>query len=205
MTRSLRQDRGQTLPMYVVVVGGLLFLAFAYFAFAQSAAARNSGQSAADAAALAAAQDVRDEMTDGFFDSLRNPEELLEWLRAEGNFPGAGYDAAAQQLADQNDSDLIGEVELTEVNGNPAFIAEIETRFTVGDSVIPGTEDTHAVADAKAVIEPLCEIALDSEPSELIVLDCDGSGPWEIDPETPIDELEDLPEAKDLFSVHLAE
>ncbi|WP_338054723.1 hypothetical protein [Streptomyces spiramyceticus] len=191
--------------MYVVVVGGLLFLAFAYFAFAQSAAARNSGQSAADAAALAAAQDVRDEMTDGFFDSLNDPAEWLEWLMADGDFLGAGYDAAAQQLADQNDSDLIGDVGLTEVNGNPAFIAEIETRFTVGDSVIPGTEDIHAVADAKAVIEPRCEITPGSEPSKLIEIDCDGSGHWEIDPKAPIDELEDLPEAKDLFSVHLAE
>ncbi|MBT2395791.1 hypothetical protein [Streptomyces sp. ISL-100] len=191
--------------MYVVVVGGLLFLAFAYFAFAQAAAARNGGQSAADAAALAAAQDVRDELSDGFFEHLGDPEAWPQWLMAEGNFAGAGYNAAAAQLADENDSKLLGSVELTEVNNYPAFTARIETLFTVGDSVIPDTENTHAKADATAVIEPRCEITPDSDPSKVIEIDCEGSGRWKIDPKTPIDELVDLPMAHDLFSVHLAE
>ncbi|WP_093799306.1 pilus assembly protein TadG-related protein [Streptomyces sp. Wb2n-11] len=205
MIAGFRQDRGQTLPMYVVVVGGLLFLAFAYFAFAQAAVARNGGQSAADAAALAAAQDVREELTDGFFDYLDDPEAWVEWLMAEGDFPGDGYQAAAAQLADENDSNLDGGVEVTEVNGYPAFRAKIETRFTVGDSVIPGTESTRAKADATAVIEPRCEIVGDSDSSELIEIDCVGSGIWRIDPKTPIEEMVDPPEANDLFSVHLAE
>jgi len=42
------------------VIAGLLFLAFAFFAVAQAGTVRNGGQSAADAAALAAAQDDRD-------------------------------------------------------------------------------------------------------------------------------------------------
>ncbi|MGR8008574.1 pilus assembly protein TadG-related protein [Streptomyces hypolithicus] len=205
MIVGFRQDRGQTLPMYVVVVGGLLFLAFAYFAFAQAAAARNSGQSAADAAALAAAQEVRDELTDGFYDALADPAAWLKWLMAEEEYPDAEYQAAADELAARNDSDVEGAVVPTEVDGYPAFKATIKTRFTVGDSVIPGTESRRVNADATAVIEPRCAVSPGSESQELIEIDCKGSGHWEIDPTTPLDEMENAPEARDLFSVHLAE
>ncbi|MFI0979713.1 pilus assembly protein TadG-related protein [Streptomyces sp. NPDC021093] len=196
-------DRGQTLPMYVVVVGGLLFLAFAYFAFAQAAVARNGGQSAADAAALAAAQDVRDELTQGFFDDIANPEALVDWLDAKG-FEGNGQGAAAQ-LAASNRSDLAG-IQFAWVQGDPAFKANIRTRYTVGNSILPGTESTHANANATAVIKPLCVIAPDADLAKLVVIDCKGSGIWEIDP-TKIADLDPdtLPKANDLFSVHLAE
>jgi Flp pilus assembly protein TadG len=43
----------------------LLFAALAFFVFARAASVRNGAQSAADAAALAAAQDARDELVDG--------------------------------------------------------------------------------------------------------------------------------------------
>ncbi|MGW7411233.1 pilus assembly protein TadG-related protein [Streptomyces sp. NPDC054863] len=196
-------DRGQTLPMYVVVVGGLLFLAFVYFAFAQAAVARNGGQSAADAAALAAAQDVRDELTQGFFDDIANPEVLVEWLDAK-RFEGTGL-GAATQLAAANRADLVS-VQPASVQGDPAFEANIRTQYTVGKSILPGTEGTHANANATAVIEPLCVIAPDADLAKLVVIDCKGSGIWEIDP-TKIAELDPaaLPKANDLFSVHLAE
>ncbi|WP_349362147.1 hypothetical protein [Streptomyces sp. H27-C3] len=190
--------------MYVVVVAGLLFLAFAYFAFAQAAAARNSGQSAADAAALAAAQDGRDELTDGFFDSLGNADEWPAWLAGEEEIPGAGYDSAAWQLAGDNDAD-VESVGMAEVDGAYEFTVAIVTRGTVGDSVIPGTESTHAKANATAAIEPLCVAAPEGEEADLIEIDCRGSGRWQIDPDTPVDEQDDLPEPKDLFSVHLVE
>ncbi|MFJ6695816.1 pilus assembly protein TadG-related protein [Streptomyces sp. NPDC091272] len=196
-------DRGQTLPMYVVVVGGLLFLAFVYFAFAQAAVARNGGQSAADAAALAAAQDVRDELTQGFFDDIANPETLADWLDAKG-FEGSGEGAAAQ-LAASNRSDLSG-IQFAWVQGDPAFTANIETQYTVGKSLLPGTEGTHARAHATAVIEPLCAIAPDADLAKLVVIDCRGSGVWELDPKDIADvDPGALPKAKDLFSVHLAE
>ncbi|MGW7155640.1 pilus assembly protein TadG-related protein [Streptomyces sp. NPDC054887] len=200
MRSTLRRDRGQTLPMYVVVVGGLLFLAFAYFAFAQAAVARNGAQSAADAAALAAAQDARDELTDGFIDALGTPE-WPKWLMAEGDF-GVGFTAAARRLASDNDSNLVS-VEPRVVNGYPAFQAEILTRFTVGDSVIPGTESRHAEADATAVIEPRCDIVPGGDLSDLVEIDCEGSGRWTIDPKDFV--IGDLPQPRDLFSVHLAE
>nr|WP_256098555.1 pilus assembly protein TadG-related protein [Streptomyces agglomeratus] len=200
MRRGYRQDRGQTLPMYVVVVGGLLFLAFAYFAFAQAAVARNGGQSAADAAALAAAQEVRDELTDGFIDGIDSPDELAEWLAGKG-FIGNGR-AAAEQLAAENDSGLRNFTE-TQVGGNPAFKAEIETNYTVGDSIIPGTENIRAEADATAVIEPRCGIKLGSDLSKLVEIECDDGEHWEIDPKDFTEA--DLPYPNDLFSVHLAE
>ncbi|MET9518658.1 pilus assembly protein TadG-related protein [Streptomyces sp. NPDC002994] len=199
MLNRLRQDRGQTLPMYVVVVGGLLFLAFAYFAFAQAAVARNGGQSAADAAALAGAQEIRDELTDGFISSFGTPDELAGWLNGE-RFDGTGGEASAAQLAGENDSEL---VDFGVGIDGPSFTAEIETYFTVGDSVIPGTESTRAKADATAVVEPRCWITPNSDPVKLIELDCEDSIHWEIDPKDFVEA--DLPYPNDLFSVHLAE
>ncbi len=199
MIGGFRQDRGQTLPMYVVVVGGLLFLAFAYFAFAQAAVARNGGQSAADAAALAGAQEIRDELTDGFIDSFGTPDELIDWLDGKGA-NGAEAGAAAAQLASENDSELLNSYVDTD---RLEFTAEIETRFTVGDSVIPGTESMHAKADATAAVEPRCGITPGSDPAKLIEIDCEDGIPWEIDPKDFV--VEDLPEPQDLFSVHLSE
>ena len=57
-------DSGQAFPIYITVVGGLLCLALAYFAVGQAAVNRNGAQSAADAAALAAALNTRDELAD---------------------------------------------------------------------------------------------------------------------------------------------
>ena len=60
MTRPRRYgDAGQAFPIYITVVGGLLFLALAYFAVGQATVNRGGAQTAADAASLAAAQYVR--------------------------------------------------------------------------------------------------------------------------------------------------
>ncbi|WP_371793503.1 pilus assembly protein TadG-related protein [Streptomyces sp. NBC_01471] len=192
-------DRGQTILIYVVVVGGLLFLAFAYFAFAQAAVARNGAQSAADAAALAAAQDVRQQMADGLTGSLGQKDAWAGWLLGDHSVAGTGT-AAAARLAGDNDATLDG-LTPTTVKGYPAFEASITTRFTVGKSVIPGTEGRHAKAHAIAMIEPRCSVTPSGDP-ELVEFDCDGRH-WEIDPKKP-DTIE-LPQPKDLFDVHLAE
>jgi hypothetical protein len=200
MSVRRRDDRGQTIPIYVVVVGGLLFLAFAYFAFAQAAVARNGAQSAADASALAAAQDVREELADGFLNSLEDPAEWAKWLTIEELPQGTG-EAAAAQLAGDNNATLDG-LAPTTVKGYPAFEASITTNYTAGKSVLPVTSERHAKAHAVAVIEPRCTVAPDNA-TDFIELDCDGDPPWKID----LKHLDDvaLPEAKDLFSVHLAE
>ncbi|WP_338700000.1 pilus assembly protein TadG-related protein [Streptomyces sp. Q6] len=189
------------MPIYIWLTGALLFAALAFFAFAQAASARNGAQSAADAAALAAAQASRDELLEGLGKAVGNDENWLDWLDGKG-FDGADAAAAAGDLAAQNDSDVVGGPEDREVNGFPGYWVEVQTRYTVGDTVIPGTETKRAKAHATAVIEPRCDFPLDADPEKPVELDCDGTE-FEIDPKD-FDPL-DLPDASDLFSVHLAD
>ncbi|WP_447042150.1 pilus assembly protein TadG-related protein [Streptomyces sp. DSM 118878] len=195
-----RNDRGQTLPIYIWMTGILLFVAFAFFAFAQAASARNGAQSAADAAALAAAQEAREELVDGLGLSIGEGGEWLDWLAGDG-LTGAGAQEAGQSLAALNDAKAT--VVATEVNGYPGFRASVVTNYTVGDSIIPGTETQHAKADATAVIKPRCDVGPSADPEEAVEFTCDGEAPIEIDPDDF--ELDDLPEASVLFSVHLAD
>ncbi|MEU6364517.1 pilus assembly protein TadG-related protein [Streptomyces sp. NPDC046931] len=194
-------DRGQTLPLYIWLTGILLFAAFAFFVFAQAASARNGAQSAADAAALAAAQDSRDELMTGLQKAILQDDDWLPWLQGEGS-KGTGASAAADRLAADNDSTLQGGAIPTIVNGFPGYQVTIETRYTVGKSIIPGTETQHARAEAVAVIQPRCTLPSDADPKKLVHLDCDGR-PVDIDPEHF--RSDDLPDASVLFSVHLAE
>ncbi|MEU7643426.1 hypothetical protein [Streptomyces huasconensis] len=89
------------------------------------------------------------------------------------------------------------------MNGYPGFRAEIETTYTVGDSIIPGTESQHAKADATAVVKPRCDVAAEAGSEKAVEFECDGGEVFEIDPEDF--ELGDLPDASVLFSVHLAD
>ncbi|MFI6880286.1 pilus assembly protein TadG-related protein [Streptomyces sp. NPDC050400] len=187
--------------MYIWLTAILLFAALAFFAFAQAASARNGAQSAADAAALAAAQAARDELLDGLGEAIGNGDDWLDWLDGEG-YEGAGAQAAASDLAAQNDADLVGGPDDAVVNGFPGYWVEVRTRYTVGDTVIPGTETQRAKAHATAVIEPRCDLPLDADPKKPVELKCDGLD-LEIDPDD-FDPL-DLPDASDLFSVHLAD
>ncbi|MFI6939614.1 pilus assembly protein TadG-related protein [Streptomyces sp. NPDC050418] len=200
MTLSrLRSDKGATIPLFVWVVGMVLFAAFVFFVFAKGAVARSGAQSAADASALAAAQDVRDELRLEFIAGLPTGVWVLP---LEGKIPSPGNGiAGAQRLAAENDSRLLG-VNPTFVRGDLAYEARIETNYTVGDSLVPGTEDTRARADATAVIEPRCKM-LANVPGQTIEFTCDGSGLWVIDPKTF--NAGDLPTAKELYEVNLAE
>jgi hypothetical protein len=179
----------------------LLFAAFAFFAFAQAASARNGAQSAADAAALAAAQDARDELMDGLLAAIGQEDDWLDWLGDEVP-AGAGAAAAAAQLAAENDSTVdVGPVP-TVRNGFPGFEVGIVTNYTVGDSIIPGTEGMQAKAHAVAVIQPRCDFDPAADPEKPVELDCGDEivdiDPGDFDPG-------DLPDASVLFSVHLAE
>ncbi|GHK00733.1 hypothetical protein SY2F82_25300 [Streptomyces sp. Y2F8-2] len=197
----MADDRGQTLPLYIWLTGILLFAAFAFFAFAQAASARNGAQSAADAAALAAAQDARDQLMDRIQATVGQEDDWLTWLG--GRLPADdGATAAAQRLAAENDSALEGEAQPVTRGGYPGFQVAVRTNYTVGDSVIPGTEGMHAKAHAIAVIEPRCDFDAKADPKKPVQLNCDGQT-VDIDPEKfkPVD----LPDASVLFSVHLAE
>ncbi|MCX5006033.1 pilus assembly protein TadG-related protein [Streptomyces sp. NBC_00638] len=196
-----RSDRGQTLPIYIWLTVILLFAALAFFAFAQAASARNGAQSAADAAALAAAQDFRDEVIDRLAGAVGEEDNWLDWLDGDQEPDGAGAGAAAQQLAAANDSSLQG-WQFVRKNGYPGYRADIQTNYTVGDSIVPGTEGMHAEAHAVAVIQPRCDFDPDADPEKPVELDCDGEivniDPGDFNPD-------DLPDASVLFSVHLAE
>jgi hypothetical protein len=194
-------DRGQTLPVYIWLTGILLFAAFAFFAFAQAASARNGAQSAADAAALAAAQDARDQLIDRLETAVGQDDDWLTWLG--GRLPADdGATTAAQRLAAENDSTVEGEAQPVSRGGYPGFQVAVQTNYTVGDSVIPGTEGMHAKAHAIAVIEPRCDFDAKADPEKPVQLNCDGQT-VDIDPAKfqPVD----LPDASVLFSVHLAE
>ncbi len=128
-------------------------------------------------------------------------DNWLDWLNPD-EATGVGATAAAQQLAAANDSALQGGAQLVEVNGFRGYEVEIQTNYTVGDSIIPGTETQEATAQATAVIEPRCDFDAPDDPLDLVQLDC-GDQIIEIDPEDFV--LDDLPDASVLFSVYLVE
>ncbi|WP_330166935.1 pilus assembly protein TadG-related protein [Streptomyces sp. HB2AG] len=189
-------DKGQAFPLYMTAAMGLLFVALAYFAVGQAAVLRNGAQTAADAAALAAAQETRDrlwldigDLVGG--DDLDGLEDLLD---GRGPVTDQGC-AEAQRFAAENNADSIG----CERQYRPlGYTVRVETRDTVGDTIVPGVEDDKATAEATAVVEPRC--SLDLEDPKNGVIECDGED-WTIDP----DDLDSLPDAADLFSVRLSD
>ncbi|MFE7551109.1 pilus assembly protein TadG-related protein [Streptomyces gardneri] len=201
-----QNDSGQAFPVYVAVVAGLLFLAFAYFAVGQAAFARNSAQTAADAAALAAAQDVRDQFREGWLEVILDPGRWGGFLEGEAAYDEDAACQRAAEFAALNEADSKGRCE-----------SLVPTGFRVTVTTT-GSEPDHATATAEAVIEPRCtfgEQEPSSEPtptptasddpeeeedSPVMRLVCDDDS-WEIDPEDPAD----LPDAVDLFAVRLSE
>lgn len=199
MTRPRRYgDAGQALPIYITVVGGLLFLAFAYFAVGQAAANRNGAQTAADAAVLAAAQDRRDQLAGKWVENVLDPTKWQDVFEGDPGWALLPSCGRAAQLAARNDARV--------VSCDPdvlRFTVEVETDKSVGDSIVPGTESRQANATAVAVIEPRCAFKLPAEDAAADVLPrltCKGRH-WDLDP----DDLTVLPEPEDLFDVHLAD
>ncbi|WP_432057226.1 pilus assembly protein TadG-related protein [Streptomyces sp. bgisy022] len=198
MRRSRYGDSGQAFPIYITVVGGLLFLAFAYLAVGQAAANRSDAQTAADAAALAAAQDRRDKLASVWLANLNDPTSWVDIF--DGDAGGIGPSCwRADQLAAQNNATVLN----CGPEGLLGFTVEVETNDTVGESIVPGTEDFKSTEEATAVIEPRCtfELPVAGKEGPLPLLTCKGV-PWELDPEDPVDLL---PKPEDLFEVHLAD
>lgn len=198
-----------------MVVAGLLFLAFAYFAVGQASMKKNEAQTAADAAALAAATDARDQLSwPGVFD-LDKWDDLLSGR-------GAGSDScgAADWLAAENDASTIDC--FAEDVPETSYTVTVETNKPVGDSAIAITKTAKAKATARAVIEPRCRVEEDTRPEPSpaeesdndddtgqgeeqmaykVVCDDADFDDFDIDPE----HLDLLPDLADLFSVHLAD
>ncbi|MFC9157245.1 pilus assembly protein TadG-related protein [Streptomyces bauhiniae] len=217
--RRRRGDSGQAFPLYITVAAGLLFLAFAYLAVGQAAVNRSGAQTAADAAALAAAQERRDQLTGKWLIDLADPttwDGILHGLTDVG--PSCWR---ADELAAQNDAQVqqCDESQALEVQ------VEVRTNKRVGDSVVPGVSDIRSTRSATAVIKPICDFDVPDEevpgeevpgeeapdedappPDEeadaapLPALHCEGKI-WKLDPEKP----GDLPKPEDLFDVHLAD
>ncbi|MFF4798400.1 pilus assembly protein TadG-related protein [Streptomyces sp. NPDC001351] len=192
-------DAGQAFPIYITVVAGLLFLAFAYLAVGQAAATRNGAQTAADAAALAAAQDTRDKLAGQWLDVVGDPTKWQDIL--DGNAAQLNGCWRAYQLAEQNDSHVL-DGRCVPQPLDLSYTVDVETNKSVGNSIVPGTESRHAKATAKAVIEPLCQLpGGDTQGNPLPKLTCKGNRIWDLNPDDPAG----LPGPKDLFDVHLAD
>ncbi|MGW0410392.1 pilus assembly protein TadG-related protein [Streptomyces collinus] len=185
-------DAGQAFPIYITVVAGLLFLAFAYLAVGQAAVNRSGAQTAADAAALAAAQKTRDRLADQWLADLLDPTKWQDIFEGKDS----GDDCArAAQLATENDADL-----RSCKPGPLQYEVTVRTNKSVGDSVVPGTESIQSTESAKAVIEPLCEPpSEDAGKDALPQLICKDRN-WDLNP----DDRAGLPGPDDLFDVHLA-
>ncbi len=214
-------DRGQALPVYITVVGALLFLAFAFFAVGQAGANKDGARTAADAAALAAAQDraglLRDQLArdlgDGASDGIG---QVLG-----GVLPGApdSCDRAREFAADNGGS--VTDCALTP--DGEGYAVAVRSDDSVGTSVVPGTEAYHSVARATAELTPLCvwsrgpaasatptvpptappggpsgSPSPSQSPPPTGTLNCRG-GTFTVDPSDP----DALPRVSDLFHVHL--
>lgn len=198
-------DAGQAFPIYITVVAGLLFLAFAYLAVGQAAANRNGAQTAADAAALAAAQETRDRLVGEWLEVVLDPAQWEDILDGDAAVLDGCW--RAYELAAQNGAAVV------EGGCNPVeplgYRVDVESTKPVGDSIVPGTEDQYAKASATAVIEPLCTFELpgdgagDGDGNDVLPLPqltCEDRK-WDPDPDDPTT----LPDPEDLFDVHLAD
>ncbi|MFF3324614.1 pilus assembly protein TadG-related protein [Streptomyces sp. NPDC002889] len=211
----MQKDKGQATPLYMTAVVGLLFLALVYLAFGQADITRNGTQTAADAAALAAAQGSRDQLD--VADFLDDLEGLVV-----GDVPYPPNSCGqAERFAALNDATA----QCRELaDGRWGFTVLSTSRKSMGNSIIDGTGSQHAQARATAVVEPRCsfdpapdetaappetgeppedgeenEEGEDEEPSPGTIV-CDRQK-WDIDP----DRLDLLPAMADLFTVRLAE
>ncbi|AXE79891.1 pilus assembly protein TadG-related protein [Streptomyces atratus] len=202
MTGRSRNDAGQAFPIYVVMVAGLLFLVFAFFAVGKASALRNGAQGAADAAALAAAQQTREDFGDPFLASL--PGNMLEQFLQTRLVTGC---PAAQGLAAANQADVVSPCQTTRAGYRDRIEVEVEGRKPVDSSVIPGTENKFAKATATAIVEFRCLgwKALDFNDDgvqDLYIFPCGEAGVVEIAPGSPPPWSQ---VSKILYDVHLVD
>ncbi|WP_438311920.1 pilus assembly protein TadG-related protein [Streptomyces sp. HUAS TT3] len=151
MSARWANDRGQAFPIYVVVIAALLFAALAFFVVGMAGATRSDAQGAADAAALAGAQEARDNLFVGLSVLDLKPED---WGKLVGGdlLKSNGACAKAREFAGLNNA-------AAECNAPiPVVTVSVTTTRTVGKSVVPGSEGLPGKATAKARIEPRCSL-----------------------------------------------
>ncbi|WP_346768457.1 pilus assembly protein TadG-related protein [Streptomyces sp. R301] len=190
-------------------MAGLLLLGFVYFVVGRAAVVRNGAQTAADAAALAAAQDARQQLREGWLGVIDDPAQWQQFVLGDVYDPELACQAA-NAFAARNGAEVEGCSPTT-----LGFKVTVHSTGTVGDSIVPDAANQQAVASAAAVIEPRCSFEEpdpteepeppptppaepeEEDPGPIVGLECDGS-PQVIDPENP-----ELPDAGDLFRVRL--
>ncbi|WP_112465893.1 pilus assembly protein TadG-related protein [Streptomyces triticisoli] len=199
MQRPSYDDAGQAFPIYIMVVAGLLFLAFAYFAVGQAAVNRNGAQTAADAAALAAAQDTRDQLAGKWVEAVLDPTEWQSLL--DGSAAQLTGCWRAYQLAGQNEAHVDDcQPQLAALR----YTVYVQSDKPIGKSTVPGVEGMRSKAHASAVIKPLCAfdpLAEGSDDKDVLPRLICKDRYWDLDPH----HLMDLPRPEDLFDVHLAD
>ncbi|TDC21085.1 hypothetical protein E1265_18950 [Streptomyces sp. 8K308] len=169
-------------------------IALVFFVFAQAAVLRSGGQSGADAAALAATTEARDQLYERFLDAIEDEgedEDALDEILSGMDFETGSACGAADRLATRNDA-TVGSCDPHETG----YLVTVTTTDTLGDTVIPGTDGSRATARGRAVIEGLCRTT--TKEADRIELDCEERR-WEFDPGNE----DELPEARDLYRVYL--
>jgi hypothetical protein len=160
-TRSVRSlasdERGQVLPLLLIVIVGLLAAGMLVFWLGFSTSVATNAQTAADAAALAAEQSV-----DTQWNTLININGVLE--PRDSYDPGA-VQAAAQQWAGKPNEGTVVSIEYCSQTGGcspqPIFTSEPDVLVTVrssrslpSGSVSPGAA---ATAKARASVNPYAQ------------------------------------------------
>lgn len=159
---------------------------------------RSGAQTAADSAALAAAQSERDQLTAQWVKVLADPTKWRDIFDGKAAFD-IDPCLRARQLADQNDAVLSG-------CSPPALLkykADVQTNKSVGRSVVPGSENYKSTASAIAEIKPLCNYDAPDQRADsasLPELTCRDKT-WHLKP----DQTTGLPQPQDLFDVHLTD
>ncbi len=194
LIRGADRERGAVFPLYIWMVTGLLVIAVTLFVFARAAVLRSSGQSAADAAALAAATEARDQLYGDFLDAVDGDDDLGDILAGEDLDVPEACGVAAPRLADLNDAVL---EDCDETGGRAGYTVWVTTNGALGDTVIPGVDaDQRWNGSATAVIRGLCEV--EDEGAAEVELNCE-EGDLTFDP----GDEDELPEARELFQVYL--
>ncbi|MFD8143349.1 pilus assembly protein TadG-related protein [Streptomyces sp. NPDC059708] len=149
--RALKDDRGQAFPIYIVAIVGLLFAALVFFVVGQAGVTRSNAQVAADAAALAAAGEARDDAFLGLDLPGLKPDDWEKLVNGD-LLSGEGACAKATEFATLNDATAECAAAI------PLVTVTVTTNGTVGQSVVPGTEAVHGKATATARIKPRCSL-----------------------------------------------
>ncbi|MFE4451980.1 pilus assembly protein TadG-related protein [Streptomyces sp. NPDC056796] len=195
----MRSEAGQAAPLYVTAVVGLLFLALIFFAFGEADVRRNGAQTAADSAALAAAQESRS-LEEAELRAHISDRVYLAYL-FNGPFPGTHSGCAqASGFAAQNDATRLACSPV--FGGRWGFEVGVRSNKGMSANLVPGAKGKHATASSVAVVESRCRFVPNPDvtgvsPGTLV---CD-SRVWVIDPK----DMALLPDMADLFTVHLAE